>query len=135
MKMHIFFYINGQLKTIFEPPFSSEILFIMNTEKKSQMLVYLQALGLLLGGGGVTSHPNSPPPSPWIYCEENMNAILKGKVMNSLFSSCLHVSYGIRNPVKDCGENKSDVFVMLETFIHKMSLHWIGLQNYKIYPT
>ena len=64
-----------------------------------------------------------------------MNAILKGKVMNSLFSSCLHVSYGIRNPVKDCGENKSDIFVVLDSIINVMSLHWIGLQNFKIYTT
>ena len=55
--------------------------------------------------------------------------------MNSLFSSCLHVSYGIRNPVKDCGENKSDIFVVLDSFINVMSLHWIGLQNFKMYTT
>ena len=75
------FYINRQLITIFEPPFSSEILFIMDTEKK-QLLVYLQALGLLLGEGGVP--------------------------------------YGIRKPVKDFGENKSDVFGVLDT-----SIKWV----------
>lgn len=50
----------------------------MDTEKK-QLLVYLQALGLLLGEGGVP--------------------------------------YGIRKPVKDFGENKSDVFGVLDTSI------------------
>ena len=47
-----------------------------------------------------------------------------------LFSSCLHVSHGMKNHVTDCGVNNSDVFVVLDTFIDKMSLHSIGLQNF-----
>ena len=50
-----------------------------------------------------------------------------------LFSSCLHVSHGIKNPLTDCGANKRNAFVVLDTFINKINLHSIGLQNFNIY--